>query len=96
MSKASLLRSDASAPEKCRCGTLIPTGGAVFHVTATESSERLFRNQVFCSPGCVRAFCLESLETLEALDTPASNAIVSDLHGLHREIAETLVMTLDK
>ena len=91
-----ILRSKTSVAEKCRCGTRIPAGGEVLHVTATKSTEPLFRDQVFCSTNCIRAFCLESLETLEALDTPASNALVSDLHAFYRGIAEMLALILDK
>jgi hypothetical protein len=91
-----ILRSKTSVAEKCRCGSRIPAGGEVLHVTATESSEPLFRHQVFCSMSCIRAFCLESLETLEALDTPASNALVTDLRAFHRGIAEMLALILDK
>ncbi|HTT45051.1 MAG TPA: hypothetical protein VMH38_03420 [Thermoplasmata archaeon] len=54
------------------------------------SLEDLFRGGVFCSVRCIRAFCLEILEMLEALDTPNSKAMVTDLREVHRELAETL------
>lgn len=76
---------------QCRCGTRIPAGGTVFGVTFIPPSlEDLFRGGVFCSVGCIRAFCLESLEILEALDNPNSKSMVTDLHEIHRGVAETL------
>jgi hypothetical protein len=67
----------------------------VFGVTTVSlSSEDLFRDQVFCSVRCIGAFCLESLEVLDLLDTPRSRAVVSDLHELHREVSETLASVL--
>jgi hypothetical protein len=38
----------------------------------------------------VRAFLIETLETLEALDTPASVTMIADLHALNLEVARTL------
>jgi hypothetical protein len=86
-----IFRSLTSIPVQCRCGIHITPGGVVFGVTTTSPySGDLFRDRVFCSVECIRAFCLESLETLEALDTPTSKAVVSDLHELYRGVAETL------
>jgi hypothetical protein len=63
----------------------------VFGVTVIPPSLRdLFRGGVFCSVGCIRAFCLESLEMLEALDTPNSEAMITDLHEVHLGLEETL------
>jgi len=63
----------------------------VFGVTCIPPSlEDLFRGGVFCSVRCIRAFCLESLEILDALDTPNSKSMVTDLTEVHRELAETL------
>jgi hypothetical protein len=62
--------------------------------TVSSSSEDFFRDQVFCSVRCIGAFCLESLEVLELLDTPRARATVSDLHELHREVAETLAQVV--
>lgn len=90
-------RSTISVPVQCRCGTLIPNGGTAFGVTAASpSSEELFRDQLFCSVRCIGAFCLESLEVLDPLDTPASEAVVSDLHELHREVLETLASAMGR
>jgi hypothetical protein len=54
----------------------------------------MFRDAVFCSPKCIRAFCLESLEMLDSLDTPDAKATVTDLHELTVEVATTLVSIL--
>jgi hypothetical protein len=62
--------------------------------TLSRSTEDLFRDQVFCSVTCLRAFCLETLEILDALDTPGSGAVVSDLHELYQGLAETLATIL--
>jgi hypothetical protein len=86
-----VFQSSTTVPVRCRCGTHIPPGGVVFGVTAVSLSwEELFQDQVFCSVPCVQAFCLESLEILEPLDTPAAKAVVSDLHEVHRALAEVL------
>jgi hypothetical protein len=97
MSKSPFLRSRASGPTKCWCGTRIALGAPVFRaVPAGETSEFLFRNHVFCSAKCLRSFCLVSLETLDALERPASREVVSDLHELRRELSETLTSILDE
>jgi len=63
----------------------------VFGVTFIPPSlEDLFRGGMFCSVGCIRAFCLESLEILDAVDTPNSKSMVTDLHEVHRGLSETL------
>jgi hypothetical protein len=83
------------APERCRCGALMPPHRLVIRVTSLpESQQNLFRDTVFCSANCLRAFCLETLETLATLDTPASKALVHDLHELHRELAQSLATIL--
>jgi len=65
----------------------------VFGITFVPSSLKdLFRGGVFCSVRCIRAFCLETLEMVEALDTPNSKMMVTDLHEVHRELSETLAM----
>jgi len=67
----------------------------VVEITALpESLEGVLGGVIFCSPKCVRAFCLESLEVLDALDSPEAGAIVRDLHELTMEVAMTLVSIL--
>lgn len=90
-----LLRSETPIPVRCRCGTRVPSGGEVVEIAALpESLEGVFGGVVFCSAKCLRAFCLESLETLDALDTPDARETVSDLHELTMEVAMTLVSIL--
>jgi len=80
---------------RCRCGTHVPAGGEVIEITGLPKSlEDVFGDIAFCSPKCVRAFCLESLETLDSIDTPHARGIVSDLHELTMEVATTLVSIL--
>ncbi len=82
-------------PEVCRCGTRIPSGGIVVRVQhLPAAAEELFRDRPFCSGRCLRAFCLESLETLDGLDTPQSEAIVSDLHEFYRGVAQAFAQIL--
>jgi hypothetical protein len=93
--KLPFFQSSTTVAVQCRCGTRIPSGGTVFGVTAASpSSEDLFRDQVFCSLKCILAFCLESLEILDALDTPSSKTVVTDLHELYRGVAETMATLL--
>ncbi|MGD0250957.1 MAG: hypothetical protein ABSB97_08770 [Thermoplasmata archaeon] len=56
--------------------------------------EYRFRDGIFCSYRCIRAFCLESLEILDALDTPDSRIMATDLHDIHRWVAEILATVL--
>lgn len=95
MSVALVVQSPSSTPERCSCGRRIGIGEPAFRVVAlSPASELLFRNQVFCSSGCLRSFCLESLETLDALDTAESATIVKDVHDLYRGVAETFAAIL--
>ncbi len=43
---------------------------------------------------CLRAFSLESLETLDGLDTPEARDVVSDLHELYQAMAQTFAQIL--
>jgi hypothetical protein len=64
----------------------------VLHVEGPAAE--LFRNQSFCSVRCLRAYLLETLETLEPLDTPEAAAIVTDLHVLYQAVAKTFAEIL--
>jgi NAD(P)-dependent dehydrogenase (short-subunit alcohol dehydrogenase family) len=91
MARISVLRLRTPVTETCRCGTRIAPGSSVLRLVTTEADvASMFRGRVFCSERCIRAFILESLETLASIDTAASNAVVTDLHELFRELAETL------
>ncbi len=81
---------------KCRCGTHVSPGGQIISLASVPGSLRsIFRGGVFCSSKCVRAFCLESLEIVDALDSPAASEMVTDLHDLYRAIALMLASTLE-
>jgi len=97
MARGSLIVQSSTSPSvQCRCGTRIPAGGVVFGVTTESlSSEDLFRQRQFCSVRCIRAFCLESLETLAALDTPSSKSLISDVQECYREVSEILTTLPD-
>jgi hypothetical protein len=95
MSAARVIESPTLTAEKCSCGTRIPPGGTVLRVEPGQSvSGTLFRGQVFCSSRCLRRFCLESMETLDALDTPSSALVVTDIHELHNVVSKLFVATL--
>jgi hypothetical protein len=70
----------ASTPGQCRCGTFVPADGIAFGIgDVPPYLEILFRRRVFCSVACIRAYCLESLEILDSLDTPGAGSMVLDL-----------------
>jgi hypothetical protein len=84
-------------PAVCRCGTHIPAGAPSLHVSNLPgSAEELFHERSFCTVRCLRAFCLETLETLDPLDTPEAQAVVSDLHALHQAVATAFAEILAK
>jgi hypothetical protein len=88
-------KSETTVSVQCRCGARIASGGTVFEVTTLPASlEGVFRGTIFCSPRCLRAFCLESLELLDLLDTEEAKVTVTDLHELNMEVAMTLVAVL--
>ena len=83
-------------PGTCRCGMAIPLDWVVYRVGGLPEAEMaLFRDQVFCSARCLHAFCLETLETLEALDTPRSRELVSDLREFRLALSQDLATVLD-
>ena len=80
----------------CRCGTLIPLDWVVYRVDSLpDGPTDLFRDLVFCSERCLRAYCLETIETLEALDTPESQRLVSDLREFRIALSRSLQTILD-
>jgi len=96
MGVAFIAESSTPVAGRCRCGTDIQPGDKVLRVESiTPVSEVLFRRQMFCSARCVRMFCLESMETLAALDTPSSASVVSDIHELYAGVAELFAETLE-
>jgi hypothetical protein len=90
MARYPVLESTATESHVCRCGTVIRPGERVFTVaTLAPRAQVLFESEVFCSDECICAFCLESLETLDAIDTPASTGLVHDLRETRQGLAET-------
>jgi len=80
----------------CRCGSAILNSGPIFCIAPVpESLQGLFHNETFCSNRCVRAFILETLERLEALDTPAARDMMTDLHRVYAEVVLILNRTPD-
>jgi hypothetical protein len=81
----------------CRCGTRIGEREIMVRVqNLPDPAAQMFRDQGFCSVRCLRAYCLESLEALDAMDTPEARAIVSDIHALHQAVAVTFAEILAK
>jgi hypothetical protein len=65
----------------------------VFGITIVPPSlADLFRGGVFCSVNCIRAFCVDTLEKLEALDTPDSKSMVSDIQEVLSEVSDALAI----
>jgi len=74
----------------CRCGNLIPPNSMAFRVVSVAPNlQPMFRGQLFCSAKCIRVLCLESLESLDAVDTVGAKATVTDLHQFYLELAQT-------
>lgn len=92
---ASLFLTRASTSVPCRCGTRVPAGDTVFGLlNVPPSLENMFRPGLFCSVTCIGVLCLESLEILDGIDTLKSQAMVTDLHELHRRVTEILAEIL--
>ena len=95
MSENLIHRAPSPGPATCGCGVRIPAGGTAYRIVTDSSySQALFDGCTFCSPRCLRQFLLESLETLDALDTPSSRSVVTDLHELFQGVAETYARVL--
>jgi hypothetical protein len=72
----------------CQCGTRIGVETIALRVgDLPDSVVELFRNRSFCSVRCIRAYCLEALETLDSLETIESESIVLDLHAVVQALA---------
>ena len=98
MTEVRLIPEDGGAPRLgvrpadwtnvCRCGTVIHKGDPRVEIIGLPASlEVMFRGEAFCSPRCVRAFFLEVLSVLDAIDTPEAAAQVSDLREMHMHLA---------
>jgi hypothetical protein len=85
-------QAHASTPGQCRCGTFVPVNGIAFGIgEVPRYLEILFRRRVFCSVACIRAYCLESLEILDSLDTPGSGLLILDLPTVREGLVEIVV-----
>jgi len=92
-----LVLGKATVASRCRCGKWIAAGDPMYMVTTRPAlAWAMFRGQQFCSPRCVRAFCLESLESLDTFDTPATKEMVSDLHEFSRALTGVFAAILDE
>lgn len=90
-----LARITNPGPARCRCGRELPAGSMVYVVAVRRALVwTLVHNQRFCSAHCVRAFFLESLESLDALATPAGRALVSDLRDSAQELASVFALLI--
>jgi len=76
------------SPTRCRCGTVLPKGRRAIEISQIpEAANSLFRDQHFCSRPCVRAYFLESLETLDALDRPGAERTIRDIREVYQGLA---------
>jgi len=78
--------------EVCRCGTRIPPGTPILGVADWHPTvARLLDGRPFCSVACVRAWFLESLSELDALDTRENEKLVLDLRSVFIDLALAFV-----
>lgn len=85
----------SSTDSTCRCGTQLKPGSRVREVEGLPEELQVFlRGEVFCSLRCVRAFFLETLRTLEHLDSPAAELVVTDLRAIYFKTALAFALVL--
>jgi len=78
----------SAEPGACRCGSRFVRGDQVFRVAdANPTIAGLLDGQSFCSQDCVRAWFLETLSELDALDTPENEKVVVDLRAVFVDLA---------
>lgn len=81
-------------PTSCRCGRRLRAGERAWTVRDLPPSLLpLLELERFCGRPCLRAFLLEALETIGALDRPESQKVVSDLHRTFLELRQILEET---
>jgi len=86
-----ILQTYAPVEVQCRCGTQVRRGEPVVSLTAVPwSLQAQLLGGAFCSRRCLRAFLLETLETLDAIAPPNSVSRITDLLDLHTLVASTL------
>jgi len=80
-SSVQLRKRAVGARHRCRCGTRLPAGTLCFEFAPVpEALTGLLRAEVFCGPGCARAFLLEAMEVLEG---QASPDLLSDVQSVY-------------
>lgn len=85
----------AASPSVCRCGTRLSPGTSCLVVEQLPPRVLpMFQDLGFCSVGCVRAHFLESLSILEGMEGPASEAVVSDLRLVYRDLTVSFAQLL--
>ena len=94
-SKPAVVEELADHPGLCRCGTPLLSGGRQLRLRrAPPRVASLFEGQPFCSGRCVRAYFLETLETLDSVYSGRAAEMVIDLHALYQDIAQTFAALL--
>jgi len=93
--KIQIVPVPAAMLEVCTCGNKIAAGQKGFQVTGVPVSlETILGRRSFCSAACIRAFCLESLEMFDSMESTTSRTTVTDLHELNMDLAAALVALL--
>jgi hypothetical protein len=90
-----ILEEVDNRPGICRCGSPLAPGTRRLRVDGVPPRvAALFDAQRFCSGRCVRAYFLETLETLDSIYSDRTAAMVSDLHILYSAVAQTFAAML--
>jgi hypothetical protein len=93
--RPSLRHGTVGPSGNCRCGTKLGASTPRYFINGAPGSiTAIVSGHPFCSELCVRAFFLESMETLDALDAPGSERTVSDLHTVYFAIVQTFAEVL--
>lgn len=72
---------------RCPCGTVLDAGASGWVVRSNSPAlASLLTSRSFCSLRCLRAFLLESMEAIDAIDIPQARTMVTDLPEAHAEI----------
>ena len=80
----------------CRCGTRIARGDRIFGISGPNPSvATLLDGRPFCSISCIRAWFLETLNELDAIDTPVNERTVVDLRSTFVDLALASVAFVD-
>lgn len=92
----SLEERPLEAAQQCRCGSRMERSDIAFRLKGTsQRMADLFQEQEFCSMQCVRAFFLESLSTLDALEAQGVEDLVSDLRDTYAALAREFSTIVD-